>query len=113
MKILVTGGRKYHNAKVVGRELEKLKLSPYDDMVIQGGATGADTLAAEWCANARIPCLTVYADWSVGHSAGVIRNTRMLEHGPNLVLAFPGGKGTGDMVTKAQKAGIPVQFVKE
>ncbi len=30
---------------------------------------------------------------------------------PDLVIAFPGGKGTADMVARAEKAGVPVQRV--
>jgi hypothetical protein len=36
----------------------------------------------------------------------------MLEEEPALVVAFPGGKGTADMVKKARKAEIDV-FVVE
>jgi ABC-type Fe3+-hydroxamate transport system substrate-binding protein len=37
----------------------------------------------------------------------------MIEEGkPDLVVAFPGGRGTADMVAKAEAAGIPVQRVK-
>src|SRR5262249_62369122 len=42
-----------------------------------------------------------------GHSGGSKRNQQMLEEGkPDLVLAFPGGRGTADMVRRAQEAGI-------
>jgi len=32
----------------------------------------------------------------------------MLGHSPDLVLAFPGGRGTADMVSRATKAGVRV-----
>lgn len=45
-------------------------------------------------------------------AAGGIRNQRMLDEGkPDLVLAFPGGKGTADMVRRARKAGVPVREI--
>lgn len=38
----------------------------------------------------------------------------MLKEGkPDLVIAFPGGNGTKDMVTKARKAGIEVIEVND
>jgi ABC-type Fe3+-hydroxamate transport system substrate-binding protein len=43
-----------------------------------------------------------------GPSAGPIRNGRMLEYKPDLVIAFPGGRGTANMVKQARKAGIAV-----
>lgn len=50
------------------------------------------------------------ADWEqCGRQAGPLRNARMLAEGrPDAVIAFPGGKGTADMVRKARAAGLPV-----
>lgn len=50
------------------------------------------------------------ADWgSLGKAAGPIRNSLMLtEANPSLVIAFPGGKGTADMISKARAAGVKV-----
>jgi hypothetical protein len=53
--------------------------------------------------------VAVMADWSIGRKAGPIRNQRMLdEHAPDLVVAFPGGRGTADMVRRARKSGVEV-----
>jgi hypothetical protein len=41
-------------------------------------------------------------------SAGPMRNERMLESGPDLVVAFAGGKGTAHFVRLARAAGIEV-----
>lgn len=42
-------------------------------------------------------------------SAGLARNQRMLEQcSPSAVIAFPGGRGTADMVRRAEAAGLPV-----
>lgn len=85
----------------------------YHDMVIiQGGAKGADFLAKCWAKEKAVPCEEYPADWSLGKQAGIIRNKRMLEEGkPDLVLAFPGGKGTANMIWQAVDAGIEVYIV--
>lgn len=51
------------------------------------------------------------ADWSKdGRKAGPVRNSVMLSVGkPDLVIAFPGGRGTADMVRKAKAKGVPVE----
>jgi len=36
----------------------------------------------------------------------------MLEWGPDLVIAFPGGRGTADMVRQARIAGVKVIEIK-
>lgn len=54
------------------------------------------------------------ADWHThGRAAGPIRNRRMIEEGkPDLVVAFPGGRGTANMVNQARAAGIEVREVE-
>ena len=52
------------------------------------------------------------ADWKRhGRAAGPIRNGEMLKDRPDLVVAFPGGKGTANMVTQATNAGIEIVLV--
>lgn len=50
------------------------------------------------------------ADWAAhGRSAGPLRNARMLaEFKPDVVIAFKGSRGTQDMVSRAEAAGIRV-----
>jgi predicted Rossmann-fold nucleotide-binding protein len=49
------------------------------------------------------------ANWNAwGRAAGPRRNQEMLMRKPNLVVAFPGGEGTADMVQKAIAAGVKV-----
>ena len=44
-----------------------------------------------------------------GKGAGPIRNQRMLDAGqPDLVVAFEGGRGTADMITRTKRAGIEI-----
>jgi hypothetical protein len=78
--------------------------------LIAGGARGADTLAYEWAQARGIPAVVYKADWAkLGRAAGPIRNQRMLGEGnPNLVIAFPGGRGTANMVRLAREAGVEV-----
>lgn len=84
--------------------------------LIHGAARGADTLAGEW-AEAKgvgVHAFPVHpAQWEAqGKAAGHLRNARMLAEGrPDAVLAFPGGRGTADMVAKARAAGVPVALV--
>jgi hypothetical protein len=49
-----------------------------------------------------------------GKAAGSIRNQRMLdaEKHIDVVVAFPGGRGTADMVRRARAAGIHVLEIK-
>lgn len=82
--------------------------------IIEGGANGTDTCAFWFAEMHKIPCRTFKADWNqYGASAGPRRNQQMLdEETPDIVIAFPGGKGTADMINRAEKAGIFVMKVE-
>jgi hypothetical protein len=118
MRVLVTGGRDY-GAKREDRELLGNMIDRhlyYGGTLIHGACpTGADALADQWISQSNIRSSRVAierftADWERdGKAAGPIRNSRMLAEGkPDIVLAFPGGRGTADMVRKAKAAGVMV-----
>lgn len=110
MRVLVTGGRNYTDRERLYAVLDRLHREAWIDCLIQGGANGADKLAREWCEDRRVQYENYPADWeSHGSFAGPMRNKQMLDEGrPHSVIAFPGGRGTADMVRKARKAGVEV-----
>lgn len=82
-------------------------------LIVQGGASGADSLAKRYAKINLIECVTVEADWNKhGKAAGPLRNKKMLEMYPDaLVVAFPGGRGTTNCVTTAKVLGLDVMEV--
>jgi hypothetical protein len=112
-RVLVCGGRRYDDAARVNEVLDHLAASQPVDVLIHGAARGADLLAVDWAIRHQIPLLEFGADWAAhGKAAGPIRNRRMLLEGkPDLVIAFPGGKGTENMVNQARKAGVQVEEI--
>ena len=116
MKVLVCGGRDYADRAKIHDELEILNAFNMSLCVISGGATGADALAEEWAReqikkHSGVSFRGFKADWNKhGKAAGPIRNQAMLDKGqPDLVLAFPGGNGTADMIRRAEAANVPVK----
>lgn len=107
-RILVCGGREYDNWQQMCEVL--YPLATYHGLIIQGGAKGADFLARVFAKWRKIPCQEFAAEWKKhGRNAGPIRNQKMLDEGkPDLVVAFPGGHGTADMVRRAEAAGVKV-----
>lgn len=110
--VLVCGGRDYSDLArfnaVMGR------LDPQPTRIVHGGARGADAMAAAWARGMGIQHQAYPADWKAyGVKAGPIRNGQMLElEKPDLVLAFPGGRGTDDMMRKAHAANVTVRMVR-
>lgn len=118
MRILVCGGRDFEDRSAVAIALREFRpvnvvTDVSDAVIIVGGAPGADTLAEEWADVWGVRKRVFLADWKKhGKAAGPIRNQRMIDEGkPDLVIAFKGGRGTADMVSRAKKAGIPVREI--
>lgn len=109
MRILVTGGRDFNDRGLLQSTLDELHDNHCFTLLIHGNARGADRLAGKWAKDRGINVLSCSADWERhGRAAGPIRNRRMLREGPDLVVSFPGGKGTKNMIEVATKAGIDV-----
>lgn len=115
MRVLICGGRDPDSDTCDAVWNWVMQNCAAGDVVIHGAARGVDTqamIAAQTLPG--VKHLPFAADWHThGRAAGPIRNKRMLDEGkPDLVIAFPGGRGTANMVKQARAAGIEVREVK-
>lgn len=114
MKVLVCGGRDYKHEIIVRDALDSILRTDGIKMVIHGDASGADFFAGQWAFRNGIQEVRCPANWKRhGKAAGPIRNEAMLLLQPDLVIAFPGGTGTANMVKQAKAAGVRVIEVAE
>lgn len=113
IKVLVCGGREYRDWERLKGALDALHARKPIGLIVCGGATGADELAARWAHIRNIPTRVYPAEWErYGRKAGPIRNQQMLEEQqPDRVVAFRGGRGTSDMVNRALRAKVRCLFV--
>ena len=111
LRLLICGGRDYADRAHLFATLDRVHAKYFGLAgIIAGAARGADNLAAEWAKDRGVPLTEFPADWTKhGKRAGPIRNQQMLDEGrPDAVVAFPGGRGTADMVRRGRKAGLVV-----
>ncbi len=110
MRVLVCGGREYSGKAELFGILDRLHAKTPITCIIHGAASGADILGMSWAAYRSISYVSFPAAWKQhGLSAGMQRNQQMLDEGrPDLVLAFPGGTGTHDMISRARQQGFSV-----
>ena len=136
MRVLVCGGRDFgerskapfgsfqfnEDSRRIAAERDQLdrvlseQCSTGLEIIIHGAARGADRQVDMWARKRRQKVMSFPADWypngrsaGMDRSAGPKRNQRMIDEGkPDLVVAFPGGKGTEDMKRRARNAGIKV-----
>lgn len=114
MRVLVCGGRDMWNRDWVYEVLDRIHKETPIGFIIQGGARGADRHAYHWSMARGVESETYRPEWDThGKAAGYIRNQRMLLEGaPDLVVAFPGGRGTADMVKRSKDAGVEVKEIR-
>lgn len=115
MNVIICGGRDYDRPRVVGAVLDRLaERFGLPDAVFSGCAKGADQLGKQWARSRDVDVEWFPAQWkALGKAAGPIRNQQMLDAGADAVVAFPGGRGTEDMISKAEDAGVTVIKVTE
>ena len=113
-KVIVCGSRKWLSVDVIVKRLVKL---PLNTTIIQGECSGADILGKNVARDIGFDVVGFYANWNkYGKAAGPIRNIRMLNTKPELVLAFHDdiskSKGTKHIVGEARKRGIEVEVIR-
>jgi len=109
VRVIVCGGRDYTDGTTIARVLSALSGGA---TIVHGAARGADSTAADWCRTFGVAEEPHPADWKAhGRAAGPIRNQKMLDAGADLVIAFPGGRGTNDMIRRALRADVTVLSV--
>lgn len=109
MKILVCGGRRFTDRAFIFDCLEQFGLQNDVSHVIHGGCSGVDKRAGEWADETGRQQVIVPANWrAYGVTAGPVRNKAMIDLKPDLVIAFPGGKGTSNMKSIARAANVQV-----
>jgi YspA, cpYpsA-related SLOG family len=130
MKVLVCGGGSYgrvtatavqkdyraeierasRERETLARVLDKLHASIGITHVVCGRDGGAERLVKQWAERLKLNLAAYSADWSKPGNVGAFeRNKKMLDaESPELVVAFPGGEVTTDLVAKARERGIKV-----
>lgn len=124
MNLLVCGGRDFTDVPLLWRRLDELRAEtpePGIRLVIDGASddvtgpyVGADYWAHQWALARNIPTIRQHAKWKEqGRAAGPIRNGEMIERNkPDMIVAFPGGRGTRNMIEQAERAGLLVQQIR-
>src|SRR3990167_7059940 len=86
---LICGGRDFADRVMFdGAMGDLIRLKGVPRRIVHGDACGADTMATEWAKRMAVTVVAIPADWETnGKAAGPIRNQRMLQLKPSLVVA--------------------------
>jgi hypothetical protein len=116
MKVIIAGSRKITDFNILVKAINKAHDEEGISVgeIISGGAKGVDTLAEQFANEARIPItvipVTSYEWATIGKSAGILRNIKMINTGADALIAIWDGKsnGTKHMINIARKKGLKV-----
>lgn len=121
MIFIVAGGRDFADAERLNAVLDWFATGTMT-AVMQGGAKGADKLAADWAKRNEliVEHLPRPADWDKyqvpagkKNPAGVIRNQQMAQEADALIAFWDGrSPGTKDMIEKATRANLEVHIYR-
>lgn len=96
MKVAVVGSRTFANRGLLFDKLDELqRVHGAFDLVVSGGASGADSLAEEYALAYQIEVLVLEADWRrYGRGAGPVRNQEIVK-AADMIVAFWNGESRG------------------
>lgn len=115
MKIAVIGSRTFFDKDLLYSTLDKYR--DKIELIVSGGAVGADSLAQDYAKDRGLPILIIYPEWyksgEFDKGAGFKRNIEIIKLSSH-VVAFWDGKsnGTRHSLLVAKKEGKPVKLVK-
>jgi hypothetical protein len=94
MKLLVCGSRTVMNGQFIYGYLDAVHLYSKVSVVIEGAASGADTIAHSWALSRGIDNIRFPADWAAhGKRAGYLRNVEMADQNPDMVIDIARERG--------------------
>lgn len=87
-------------------------LDPRKDVIVSGGAGGADTFAKQYAFARGHHYVEVPAIWARGKLAGIDRNTVIIDIADHVIAVWDGeSRGTANSVRKAEAKGIEVEVI--
>jgi hypothetical protein len=115
VKVIVCGGRDYADRRTIFTMLDRLHAEARITLLAHGDAPNCDRIAGQWAKARGVQRVAIPANWEgEGDKAGSIRNRLMHDLiGPERVIAFPGGRGTANMMRIAHDAGTELIDIED
>lgn len=113
-KLIVAGGRDFTNYRLLTNTILYLANNTYADSeisIVSGMANGADKLGFTFAVSHNVKRYQYPADWSLGRSAGFIRNKQMGDFADGLLAFYSGTPGTRHMIEYMRSLNKPVYIV--
>ena len=102
---------------IVGsRDIKELDIGSYIgecDEIVSGGASGADTIAAEYASEKGIKLTVFLPEYKrYGRGAPIVRNKKIVDYADRIIAFWNGrSKGTLSVISYAKRVGKPCEVV--
>lgn len=119
-RVIIAGPRDFYNDNFVQSHIEeelkkicfKHNININEIEIIEGGATGVDSIAKQYATKKQIAFTEFQANWAkYGKMAGPIRNNEMAKYGDILIAFSNGSRGTNNMIKAAVKENIEINII--
>lgn len=109
MRIAIVGGRDFFDYDLL---VESIKFNP-GDVIISGGAKGADSLARRFAYDNYLTIIEHHPEWDkYGKRAGFIRNELIIKDADKVFAFWDGeSKGTANSISIAKKLNKDLQII--
>jgi len=112
MKVIIAGSRNFNDYNLLKSSCDNLLTQFTNIEIVSGTARGADKLGERYAREKGYSIKEFPANWSLGKSAGYIRNDEMAKYADMLIAFWDGtSKGTKHMIDLANKRGIKVVVI--
>lgn len=111
MKVGIIGSRGFNDYQMVCDEMNTI--SNEVDLIVSGGAKGADMLGEKWARENNKETLIFKPEWDkYGKRAGFVRNQDIVKNS-DMVIAFWDGnsKGTKSSIDLCERFGIKIKII--
>ncbi len=114
IKLIIAGGRKFNNLKLMVNSLTEFLPTPDETTVISGMARGADILGVVVAKANSLPIIQMPADWDkYGKSAGHIRNEEMAKIATHALIFWDGkSRGTRSMIRLSEQYKLITKVIR-
>ena len=109
-RVIIAGSRNFDNYKLIVETCNNI-LPSYVE-VVSGTARGADKLGEKYAEEKGYPIKKFPADWTLGKSAGYLRNKEMAKYATEAIVFWDGkSKGTKHMIDLANEYKLKLTIV--
>jgi len=113
-RVIIAGSRDFNDYKILSEVCDFMLQNKSDITILCGGARGADKLGEKYGLEKGYKIDYYPADWSLGKSAGYIRNETMAKNADALIAFWDGqSKGTNHMINLAKKYNLKIKIYRD